>query len=148
MGLLKTVADVVKIVNNNRGAEPSFSGVGVIALGNLKGKPYVKVTWDQNSTGSQYGAQPLDLTAKMETSTLEMDATSATAVTALRGKNVSLQVTPQGTVSVDNPIIVVKDFTLLIGGEINVGDVSSMKLSGEKPAATESDIYELVTASA
>jgi hypothetical protein len=148
MSLFKMSIKTLKIVGNVAGAAAVFTGAGATDLGNLKGKPFAKVTWDQNSVASQLGAQPLDLSAKFETSTLEVDSTTATALQALRGTNCSLQATPFGTVSATNPILLIKDFTLLMSGEINVGDSSFIKLHGEKPAAEESDFYSLVTASA
>jgi hypothetical protein len=147
MSLFKMSIKTLKIVGNVAGAAPVFTA-GATDLGNLKGKPFAKVTWDQNSVSSQLGAQALDLTAKFETSTLEVDSTTATALQALRGTNCSLQATPFGTVSATNPILLIKDFSLLMSGELNVGDTSFIKLHGEKPAADESEIYSLVTAAA
>jgi hypothetical protein len=145
MGILKMVLKNLKVVTNVVGVAPVFT-TGAVDLGNIKGKPFLKVTWDQEVVASQNGDQPLGLTAKMETSTLDIDAAAMTALKPLFGTNVSLQATPQGTVSATNPILIVKDFTLLRSGEIDVGDASSLKLHGNKPAADEDEIYALVTA--
>ncbi len=148
MGLLKTPLKSIKIVQNTAATDllVDASWAAATDLGNLKGKPWAKVTWDDDTVDSQAGKNPLQMTAKMETSTLEVgDSTVATAVEAMRGKNVSLQCTPLGTVGVGNPIVIIKNFILCLGGEINIGDVSFLKMSGEKPAAALADIYALDT---
>lgn len=151
MGILKTICKQVKIVQNVEGADLTGAAAWAAAtdLGELKGKPYVKVTWDAQTYESQKGKGALGIDAKFETSTLEIqDATTLTALQAMRGKNVSLQCTPMGTVSATNPILIVKDFRLLISGEINVGDASFIKLHGEKPAYDETDVFAHDAASA
>ncbi len=145
MSVLKTICKTVKVVQNVEGADLSGAAAWATAtdLGELKGKPYVKVTWDAQTYESQKGKGALGIDAKFETSTLELqDDTALTALIAMRGLNVSLQCTPQGAVSATNPILIVKDFRLLISGEINIGDISFIKLHGEKPAFDETEIFE------
>lgn len=142
---LKILCKAIKIVQNNEGADLSTPTAWTTAtdLGELKGDVSLKLTWKQKTYQTQKGKKPLGLTATFETSTVEIaDTAIQTALLAMRGKNVSLQVTPKGTVSADNPIIIVKDFSLLIDGEINAGDVSFLKLNGEKEAYDETEIYE------
>lgn len=151
MSVLKTLLKQVKIVQNVEGADLSAAAAWAAAtdLGELKGKPYVKVSWDAQSYDSQKGKGALGIDAKFETSTLELETdTIVAALRAMRGKNVSLQCTPQGTVSATNPILIVRDFRLLISGELNMGDVSFVKLHGEKPAYDETTVYEYDVAAA
>lgn len=145
MGVLKTLLKQVKIVQNVEGADLSAAAAWAAAtdLGELKGKPFAKVTWDAQTYESQKGKGALGIDAKFETSTLEIqEQTVLTALKAMRGLNCSLQCTPLGTVSATNPIVIIRDFRLLISGELNIGDVSFVKLHGEKPALDESQVFE------
>lgn len=151
MAVLKHYPKTIKIVQNALNADLTLAATWASAtdLGELKGKPFVKLTWEPETYDSQVGKGALGVLGKFETSTLEMEnATILTALQAMRGKNVSLQCTPQGTVSATNPILIVANFRLLIGGELNIGDVSFIKLSGEKPALDETELYLYDTATA
>jgi hypothetical protein len=53
---------------------------------------------------------------------------------------------PVGTVGTDKPIIILPNYRLQISGEINVGDISSIKLHAEKPVYDEASVYTLLTA--
>lgn len=146
MGAFKSILGSVKIVQNAISANLTLAATWAAAtdLGDLKGKPYLKLTWDQQSVPSQGGPIALELAAKFETSTLDITTPATlTALKGMRGENVSLLCTPVGTLSAENPIVIVKNFPLLLSGELNIGDISSIKMAGEKPAYDESDIYLL-----
>jgi hypothetical protein len=146
MGAFKSILGSVKIVQNAIATNLTLAASWAAAtdIGDLKGKPFVKVTWDQQNVPSQSGPIPLELAAKFETSTLDITtAATLTALKGMRGKNVSLLCTPVGTLSAANPIVIVRNFPLLLSGELNLGDISSIKMSGEKPAYDETDIYTL-----
>jgi hypothetical protein len=127
------------------GTEPTWTGTP-LSLGDLKGKVFMKLSWQDQTVDTQRGKQPLRIDAKMETDSLDiLTSATLTALQALRGKNCWAHCVPTGTVSATNPIVNVKDFPLLLGGEIQIGDVSSLKLTADWPAADESAIYSLVT---
>jgi hypothetical protein len=149
MGILKSILSSVKVLQHDIEDDVDLtlaaSWADATDLGDLKGKPFVKVTCDQQSVATQRGSLPMELAAKFETSSLDVTtAGTLTDLQVMRGLNVSLLCTPQGTVGVENPIVIVKSFKLLISGEINLGDISSIKLHGEKPAYDEADVYELL----
>ena len=146
--MLRSILSTLKVVQNVAGADLAHIAVWAAAtdLGHLKGKPFLKVSWDQDTADSQAGKVPLTLTGKFETSSLEVDDTTITALKAMRGMNVSLLATPQGTVSATNPVVIVKNFLLQLSGEIDLGDASFIKLAGEKPVYDESEIFEILEA--
>ena len=155
MGMLKIILSKIQIAEaDTPGTEPNWAGSAgppivapALSLGDLKGKVFMKLTWQDQTVDTQRGKQPLAIDAKMETSSLDvLTAATLTALQALRGKNCWMHCVPTGTVSATNPIVNVKDFPLLLGGEIQIGDVSSLKLTADWPASDESAIYSLVTA--
>jgi hypothetical protein len=146
MGVLRSILSSVKVKQNAIGANLTLaaSWVGATDIGDLKGKPFVKVTCDQQTVQTQRGADALELSAKFETSSLEITTPAPfIALQGMRGLNVSLLCTPVGALSAENPLVIVKNFPLMLSGEINLGDISSIKLHGEKPAYDESDVYLL-----
>ena len=154
MGMLKIILSNILIAQApTPGTAPVWAGSSgppivpaALSLGDLKGKTFVKLTWEDDTVVTQRVKQPLNIDAKMETSALDtLTAATLTALQGLRGKNCWMRCIPTGTVSGTNPIVDVKDFPLLLGGEIQIGDVSSLKLSADWPAADESAIYALVT---
>jgi hypothetical protein len=145
------VLDTLKIVQNNKSADltlaATWAGAGVLDLGDIKGKPFVKVTFDVDlSSDTQAGTKQYSSKSHMETSTLKLDSVTAAALDAMIGQNVSLLATPAGAVSATNPIVIVKNFLLESAGEKNIGDVSYRKLSGDKPVYAEADAYVELTA--
>jgi hypothetical protein len=151
MGALKSILSSVKVLHHlvadNVDLTLAASWAGATDLGDLKGKPFVKVTWDQNSVTTQRGSIALELTAKIETSSLDVTTTGTlSALQGMRGLNVSLLCMPVGTVGIDKPIIILPNYRLQISGEINVGDISSIKLHAEKPVYDEAAVYTLLTA--
>jgi hypothetical protein len=145
--MIKAIVKDVLIEQHDPAETPTWTNA--TSLGDLKGKPFLKVTWTQETTETQAGKVPLGLTAKFELSSLSIDDDELmTSLKTMRGKNVSLKCVPVGTLSADRPEIIVKNFTLLLDGEINAGSESIVKLSGEKPAYDEDEIYELVTTNA
>lgn len=145
MGARLYYLKTLKVVQNTEGADLTVASAWSSAtnLGELKGKPFVKLTWkDDNEITTQKGKKGIGVVANFETSTFEVDSTTLNALKAMRGKNVSLQCTPQGTVSATNPIIIIKDFPLMLSGEINIGGEHFLKLSGEKYCFDESDFYQ------
>jgi hypothetical protein len=149
MGVLKSILGSVKVLQHDVIDAVDLtllaSWADATDLGDLKGKPFVKVTWDQNSVDTQRGKIALEITAKFETSTLDVTtAGTLTDLQAMRGLNVSLLCTPVGTVGAENPIIILPNYKLQMSGEINVGDISSIKLHSEKPAYDEAEVYTLL----
>jgi hypothetical protein len=149
MGVLKSILGSVKVLQHDVEDEVDLtlaaSWTDATNIGDLKGKPFVKVTWDQNSVDTQRGKIALEITAKFETSTLDVTtAVTLTDLQAMRGLNVSLLCTPVGTVGTENPIIIIPNYKLQMSGEINVGDISSIKLHSEKPAYDEAEVYMLL----
>jgi len=144
MGILKVIVKDVLIAQHDADEDPVWTGA--TSLGDLKGKPFVKVTWDQETIETQNGKVALGLTGKFETSSFAIgEGTLLTALQEMRGLNVSLKCTPAGTLGADNPAILIKNFPLLLSGEINLGGESLLKLSGEKPAYDESEIFDYIT---
>lgn len=151
MSVLKVVCKQIKIVQNNPGADLTGAAAWSSAtdLGNLKGKVFLSV--DVTSEGkfdTQYGTDSLRKTAKIETNSIEVgDLTLHTALKAMDGKNVSLQITPVGTVSASNPIIIVQDFILMLDSKIAIGgdEPSSLKITGEKPVVSLDDVVKYDT---
>jgi hypothetical protein len=146
--MLKIILSKILIAEaTTPGTEPTWTGTpGPLNLGDLKGKVFMKLTWSDVTVDTQRGKQPQWIDAKMETDTLDvLTSATLTALQALRGKNCWMHCVPTGTISAANPAVNVKDFPLLLGGEIQIGDVSALKLTAEWPAADESAIYALVT---
>lgn len=144
MAILKLILAQVLIAQHETGGQPTWTSA--TNLGDLKGKPFVKITWDQETIDTQAGKQALGLTAKFETSSLSLsDMTTLNALQTMRGQNVSLKCIPQGTIGASNPGIIIKNFPLLLSGEINLGGESVIKLSGEKPTMDEDEIFEFIT---
>lgn len=142
--MIKAIVKDVLIAQHDPATTPTWTNA--TSLGDLKGKPFLKVTWTQETTETQAGKVPLGLTAKFELSSLSIDDDELmTSLKTMRGKNVSLKCVPVGAISADRPVIIVKNFNLLLDGEINAGSESLVKLSGEKPAYDEDEIYELIT---
>ncbi len=114
MGMLKVILSQVLIAEaTTPGTAPAWTGTpGPLNLGDLKGKTFMKLTW-QNTVDTQRGKQPLGIDAKMETNSLDvLTSATLTALQALRGKNVWMHCIPTGVVSATNPIVDVKDFPL------------------------------------
>ncbi|MBP8975108.1 MAG: hypothetical protein KBG83_00170 [Bacteroidetes bacterium] len=144
MGILKVIVKDVLIAQHDSDEEPVWTSA--TSLGDLKGKPFVKVTWDQETIETQNGKKALGLTGKFETSTFAIgDSTVLSSLQAMRGENVSLKCVPAGTIGADNPAILIKNFSLLLSGEINLGGESLIKLSGEKPSYDEDEIFDFIT---
>lgn len=142
--MLKLILQKLEIVQNAVGTDLMVASAWSAAtdLGEMRGKPFLKVTWEPDGkVESQSGERHMFLTFNIETSTLELaDLTKLTALKAMRDKNVSLRATPFGTVSATNPMVIIQNFHLQIGGEINIGDVSFIKIMGKRPAASEEDV--------
>jgi hypothetical protein len=151
MGVLKSILGSVKVLQHDVvdavDLTLAASWADATDIGDLKGKPFVKVAWDQNSVETQRGKVALEITAKIETSSLDVTtAQTLTDLQEMRGLNVSLLCTPVGTVGAENPIIILPNYRLHISGELNVGDISSIKLHSEKPAYDEAEVYTLLDA--
>ena len=146
--MLRSILSTLKIVQNVVGTDLTTAAAWTAAtdLGNLKGKPFLKVAWNQDTVDTQAGKIPMTLTATFETSTLEVTSANIAALKAMRGTNVSLLATPQGTVSATNQIVIVKNFYLQLSGELNLGDASFIKLTGERPVYDEDEIFTLKAA--
>jgi hypothetical protein len=146
--MIRSILKTLKVIQNADAVDLTLAASWATAtdLGDLKGKPFLKVTWDNDTVDTQAGKSPLNLTAKFETSSFQIDSATMTALKAMRGMNVSLLATPQGTVSATNQIVIVKNFKLQLSGEINLGDASFVKLAGEKPVYDEDEAFELLDA--
>ncbi len=107
-----------------------------------------KVTATQRTAETSKRTRAKGVDGAFETTPVGIIEASAvdTAVQALVGKEVSLLITPEGTVDASNPMILIKRFELLRDDEGNVGDISFVKLYGKKKAYSKSDVYEPLTA--
>ena len=112
-----------------------------VGLGDLKGKPFVKVTYEPKLIDTQGGKSQEGVTGKFELTSLEVDPTQRAALQAMVSQNTSLRCVPLGTVTENNPVLIIKNFLLCKGGDVSVGEVWSVKLSGEKEAPDETEIF-------
>ena len=144
------VLSTLKIVQNDVATDLTLTASWAAAtdLGDIKGKPFLKFTCDPDLTAdTQSGTKQFSSKAHFETSTLKLDSTTASALDAMVGLNVSLLAVPVGTISATNPQVIVKNFPLQSATDREIGDVSFRQLSGDKPVFDESDAcVELATA--
>jgi hypothetical protein len=152
--MLKIQCKTIKILQNTPGMDLTGAAAwsNAIDLGDLKGKVFLSV--DITAEGkfeTQRGTQSLRKMAKILTSSIEVgDATLNTALKAMDGKNVSLQVTPYGAVSATNPIIIIQDFLLILGGKFVIGgdEPSVLTIEGEVPCNSIDDVVKWDVSSA
>lgn len=109
---------------------------------------HVKVTSTQRTASTSKRTRAKGVDGAFETSPIGIIEASAVdaAIEALVGKEVSLLITPEGTVSAENPLVLVKRFELLRDDEVNGADNSFVKLYGKKKASRKGDVYQTLTA--
>ncbi|MBW7888392.1 MAG: hypothetical protein H3C35_08540 [Bacteroidetes bacterium] len=112
-------------------------------LGDLKGSPFAKVTFDPKSINTQNGDKTLGKNAKVEISALILpNDTIAATMRALEGTKVVAFCVPKGTVGAGNPIVVIKNWLLQIKGEFNIGEASFLTFYNDNvPILDETDIF-------
>ena len=119
-----------------------------IDLGELKGSPFAKATFEPKTILTQNGNKTQGMTGKVEASALvKLSDVSATSIRAMEGKNVALLCTPKGVVSADNPLLIIKNFLLQRKGEINVGEPSFITLFNDNvPVYDDTDLIQEIAA--
>jgi hypothetical protein len=124
------------------------SWTGATDLGDLKGSPFAKATFEPKSVQTQNGNKTIGATGKVEASALiTVSDTIATAIRAMEGKNVALLCTPKGTPGANNKLVIFKNFLLQRKGEINIGEPSFITLFNDNvPVLDETDLIQEIAA--
>lgn len=106
---------------------------------------HVKVDVVQRTAGTSKNTRPKGVDASFETSPIGVLETSAddTEIKALVGKEVSLLVTPEGTISATNPQVIIRRFVLLRDANLSAPENSAIKLYGKKKCYSEAEAYTL-----